>query len=305
MDFAHDQSFGFSVMSSNKQTKPDDNISNSREISPSSSQDSLINRLPIKSSYSSESIFSTLLAISNSSNMSNVHDRIDEIKNIQQLVPEPNNAKGAASTMDNMNLFDILSAKRSYPSSDSSVSTTKPKASKRLRDKTVNSSVSTSIEKDNFKSNKDYRTTTIGSLTLAWPPYQINNTSFRGQNFSVVNTCPVDTGLFVFYHAYKAGTDKFRHLFEFTDLKELKLLHRVFHLVENEDWTMARLFWLTENNLLKHQFKNGQYDIKNTMDEIVFRFVKPLQTYPLKSKCTCSACPKIIRVKMSEEIRLG
>ncbi|CAF4174535.1 unnamed protein product [Rotaria magnacalcarata] len=40
------------------------------------------------------------------------------------------------------------------------------------------------------------------------------------------------------------------------------------------------------------------------MDEIVFKFVKPLQTYPLKSKCTCSVCPKLIRETTSHEIGL-
>ncbi|CAF1677431.1 unnamed protein product [Rotaria magnacalcarata] len=40
------------------------------------------------------------------------------------------------------------------------------------------------------------------------------------------------------------------------------------------------------------------------MDEIVFKFVKPLQTYPLKSKCTCSVCPKLIRETTNHEIGL-
>ncbi|CAM4754010.1 unnamed protein product [Rotaria magnacalcarata] len=115
--------------------------------------------------------------------------------------------------------------------------------------------------------------------------------------------CSVDTGLFVFYHAYKAGTDKFRDLFEVNNLDALKLLRRVFHLGENEGWSMARLFWLTENNLLKNALKNGEYGIKNTIDEIVFRFVKSLQTYPLKFKCTCSVCPKLVRETTSDEIR--
>ncbi|CAF1014942.1 unnamed protein product [Rotaria magnacalcarata] len=188
----------------------------------------------MKISYSSLSIFSTLLAISDSSNMTNVQDRINEIQNVQQHVTESWNAKNFVNTMDNMNLFDILSSKRSHPSSDSGISTTKTRYTKRLREKKVDCSSATAIGKRNFKSYKDYRTTTIGSLTLAWPPYQINNRSFRGQIFTLLNTCSVDTGLFVFYHAYKAGTDKFRDLFEVSNLDALKLLRHVFHLVENE-----------------------------------------------------------------------
>ncbi|CAF1959195.1 unnamed protein product [Rotaria magnacalcarata] len=207
---------------------------NFRTVSSSSSQASLTNPLPMKISYSSLSIFSTLLAISDSSNMTNVQDRINEIRNVQQHVTESWNAKNFVNTMDNMNLFDILSSKRSHPSSDSGISTTKTRYTKRLREKKVDCSSATAIGKRNFKSYKDYRTTTIGSLTLAWPPYQINNRSFRGQIFTLLNTCSVDTGLFVFYHAYKAGTDKFRDLFEVSNLDALKLLRHVFHLVENE-----------------------------------------------------------------------
>ncbi|CAF2115689.1 unnamed protein product [Rotaria magnacalcarata] len=207
-------SFGFSVVSANQQKKAESNVCNSRAVSPSSSQASLINPLSMKTSLSSDSIFSTLLAISDSNNMSNAQNRINQIQNVQQRVTESRNDKDFASTMDNMNLFDLLSPKRSHPSSDSSVSTMKQKSKKMLQEVNVNSSPSASINKCNFKYNKDHRTAKIGSLTLAWPLFRIGNASFRGQNFSVVNNCPIDTGLFVFYHAYKAGTNNFRNLFE-------------------------------------------------------------------------------------------
>lgn len=291
-------------MSPNKKNEVKNNMHDSRATSSCPSQSSLINVLPVELSYSSESIFSTLLSISNSSKMNKSHDKSNEIQNVQQLVTESRHAKNFSSTMDDTNLFDILLPKRSFPSSDSSVSMMKPKAKKLLQEVNVNSLPSTTIDKYNFSCKKDYRTTTIGSLTLAWPPYNIHNASFMGRDFSVLNTCPIDTGLFVLYHAYKAGTDKFRNLFEVEIPDALKLLRRTFHLVEHEGWTDARLFWLTENNLLKKQLKNGLYDIKNTMDEIVFRFVKPLQTYPLKSKCTCIVCPKFIREYTSQEIGL-
>ena len=103
---------------------------------------------------------------------------------------------------------------------------------------------------------------------------------------------------------HKAGTDKFRSLFDSNTLDSLKLLRRVFYIVDNEGWADARLFWLTENNLLKKKSKDGRYDIENTMDEIVFRFIKPMQIYPLKSKCACNACPTPIREYMSTEIGL-
>ena len=90
-------------------------------------------------------------------------------------------------------------------------------------------------------------------------------------------SCPIHSGLFVFYYAYKAGTDKFRGLFDSNSLDSLKLLRHVFYTVDNEGWTNARLFWLLQNNLLKKKSKDGRYDIENTMDEIVFRFIKLMQ----------------------------
>ncbi|CAF3842285.1 unnamed protein product [Rotaria sp. Silwood1] len=87
-DSIYYHSSGFSVISSNQQEKAEQNMFYSRAVSSSSSQASLTNPSPMKTSYSSESIFSTLLAISDSSNISNAYDRINEIQNVQQRVTE-------------------------------------------------------------------------------------------------------------------------------------------------------------------------------------------------------------------------
>ena len=166
----------------------------------------------------------------------------------------------------------------------------------------MKSSRTNSIERPNFTSNRDFRTTTIGNLQLAWPPYAIKNALYAGEYFSIFNTCSIDTGLFVLYYAYKSGTDNFRKLLEIDTLEVYKFLRCTFQHIENNGWTVARLYWLTEKNVLKKKSKNGQYDLKSTMDEIVFKFVKPMQTYPHKSKCICNACPKTIRNHMSTEI---
>ena len=41
----------------------------------------------------------------------------------------------------------------------------------------------------------------------------IRNTIHEDKIYSATNTSPLDTGLFVLYHAYKAGTEKCRGLF--------------------------------------------------------------------------------------------
>ncbi|CAF2704859.1 unnamed protein product [Rotaria sp. Silwood2] len=78
-------------------------------------------------------------------------------------------------------------------------------------------------------------TTTRGSLNLTWPRYGINNGTYAGQSFSITRTCPVDTGLFVLYHASKAGNDKFRNLFENNTLDAFTALRQTFEYVESHD----------------------------------------------------------------------
>ena len=110
--------------------------------------------------------------------------------------------------------------------------------------------------------------------------------------------------LFIFYYAYKVGTDKSRSIFNSNTVGALKFLPRVLYIVDNEGWTNARLFWLIENNLIKKKSKDARYDIENTVDEILFRFIKPIQIYPHKSKCACSVCPALVREHMSTEFGL-
>ena len=146
--------------------------------------------------------------------------------------------------------------------------------------------------------------TTIGNLKLTWPPYGIENSTYAGERFSIFNTCPLDTGLFILYHAYKTGTDGFRKLFTSDALEAYKFLRHTFQLVETDGWTTARLYWLTEKNLLKNKNMNGKYDLKSTMEEIVFQFVKPMQAFTIKSKCSCTVYSKPIREYTSVHIAL-
>ena len=195
-----------------------------------------------------------------------------------------------------------FSSKRSPPASDSSYSVSKAPTPKKPPQKKIKSSPPNSINKRTF--NRDYLTTKIGDLKLTWPPYGIKNALYADEYHSIYYTCTIDTGLFVLYHAYKAGTDDFRNLFESDTLEAYTLLRRTFQLVESDGWTIARLYWLTENNLLREKDKDGQYNLMNVMDAIVFEFIKPIQTFSLNSTCSCSACPKPIREHMSVDIAL-
>lgn len=146
--------------------------------------------------------------------------------------------------------------------------------------------------------------TNIGTLCLPWPRYGIRNTVYAGKIYSVTRTCPLDTGLFVLYYAYKAGTVEFRQLFERSGLEIYTTLRRTFQLVESDDWTIARLYWLQTFNLLEENGNVRVQDIENTLTEIVFRFIQPMQQHTVKSKCSCDACAKHIRSTTNYDLAL-
>ena len=260
--------------------------------------------LPRNSPDSSDNIFAALLTAAGNNDLKNAPVKYDSQQGARQYVTKLNDPDGANHRIDDTSLSRAFSPKRLYASSDSSSSISEIKLIKPFQQKKLKSPSPNSIKKRDPAARKDYRTATIGNLTLTWPPYQIENEIYAGEIYSIFHTCPIDTGLFVLYHAYKAGTDKFRDLFEDNTLEAYTFLRRTFQLVETDGWTTARLYWLTEKNLLTVKTKGGWYDLKSTMDEIVFKFVKPMQTFPSKSKCTCSACPKPLRNQTNMELSL-
>jgi hypothetical protein len=286
---------------SNVLKKTDANICDSKMISPSSSIVSL-NVLPLIPSDLSQSIFSTVLTTTTINDSENALNKRGERRYAQRHVAISRDTQDLVVSIDSTSLSRPFSPKRSHPASDSSSSLSKTPTPKKSRQKRVKPSAPNTVNKQT--SYRDHLTTTIGNLKLKWPSYDIKNAFYAGEYFSIFHTCPIDTGLFVLYYAYKAGTDDFRILFESDTLHACTLLRRTFQLVESDGWTVARLYWLTENNLLKEKTEDGRYDLMNTMDTIVFNFTKPMQTFPIKSKCSCNACPKQIREHMSVDISL-
>ena len=170
-----ESSIGFSVLPTDVPKQTEKTNYNSKIISPYSSSTN-INESSINAFDSSDNIFSALLAVTE------------------------------------LRLSRALSPKRSYHSSDSNCSISEVHKSKQSRQKKTKSSPRNSIDRLNFKFGKDYRITTIGKLNLTWPPYGTENATYLGKHFSIFHTCPIDTGLFILYHAYKASTDDSRKL---------------------------------------------------------------------------------------------
>jgi hypothetical protein len=199
----------------------------------------------------------------------------------------------------------MVSPKRSHSPSIASTSpglkpstpVQKPrKKGKRLTLNSPNSRQVTTKKRDGF--------THIGTLHLPWPRYGIRNATYEGKIYSITNTCPLDTGLFVLYYAYRTGTPEFHHLFERDTLEIYITLRQTFQLVESDDWTIARLYWLTTLNLLEDNSDISVHDIENTLTEIVFTFIRQMQEHSVKSKCSCNACPKQIRSTTNFDIAL-
>ena len=120
----------------------------------------------------------------------------------------------------------------------------------------------------------------------------IRNAIHEGKIYSVTNTCPLDTGLFVLYHAYKAGTEKFRGLFERDDLDAFITIRRTFQLVESDGWVTVRLYWLILHGLLRDNSQNYVHDIKNTLTEIAFK--------GLSNQCRSTLQDQSVRVLLAQ-----
>ena len=201
-------------------------------------------------------------------------------------------------------LSRVVSPKRSHSPAANSLTDLKSVTPSRTRKKRVKCSPNSSPDPRQFISRAREVPSVIGNMQLTWPRYGIRNAIYEGRIYSVTNTCPLDIGLFILYHAYKAGTAEFRERFERDDLHSYATIRRTFQMVESDGWTTARLYWLVKHGLLKKKNEDHLYDIENTLTEIVFRFVQPMQKYLVTSTCSCSACPKQIRQTTSSDIAL-
>ncbi|CAF4153886.1 unnamed protein product, partial [Adineta steineri] len=263
----------------------------------------------INESSSGYSVLSSHMPITTNTNdcnyVTNPPSPLPIIVDRSPMTPSFGNIVFAVTDRIEPHLAQVFCPKRSHSSSNSSCSISIEKTSKQLCEKKSKpSSPPHTIENRNFQSSKDNRTATIGSLKLTWPSYAIENATYAGEQYFIFNTCTIDTGLFILYHAYKTQSDDFRNLFLSDTLNIYKIIHRTFQLVDTDGWTTARLYWLTENNLLTNKHRNGKYDLMNTMEAIVFQFIKRMQTFPIKSKCTCVVCPKRTREHMNADISL-
>jgi hypothetical protein len=210
--------------------------------------------------------------------------------------------RNPSSKYNNEHNSSPLSPKRIMESSDETISSVTTEKESRYDRKKIKTSSSKLSNATQYRSNDPL--TKIGNLSLTWPRYKIKDGVYAGHSFSITNTCSVDTGLFILYHAYKANTDEFRNLFETDILDAFITLRRTFEYVEHDNWTVARLYWVVKHELLEVKRADGTYDLLNTLTKVVFDFVRPMQHFKVKSKCTCIACSKRIRESSSFDIVL-
>ncbi len=195
------------------------------------------------------------------------------------------------------NIFNVLSPKRQHSvSSVCELSKATPVLPKRV--KTLSS------PQTQKASTHPVHRAKVGSITLSWPQYKIPETIYMNKKYTVTNTCSLDAALFAFYYCYKTSSSEFQKLFDVETTSCHSALRKLFKLVDNDGWNIARLYWLLSNNLLKTINDDGVFDVEHTLYENVLQFVRPMQMYNIKSKCSCSVCPKRIRESKSIDISL-
>ncbi|CAF4071420.1 unnamed protein product [Rotaria sordida] len=234
------QSFGFSIKSSNPAELNRDNVSILGR-SPSSSSCSNFDG-PLHSRQVAQDNLLTSVPYIAPSEPETTDTEENVRRSSRHRTPNPKYANDYISPIIGPNLLSrALSPKRPLSSSNNTISVDVMEKISDEQRKKIKTLLLHSSKKQQSRFSKQPFTTTLGSLNLTWPRYGIKNGIYEGQSFSITRTCPVDTGLFVLYHAYKAGTDGFRKLFENDTVDAFIALRQTFQYVESHDWTMARL----------------------------------------------------------------
>ncbi|CAF3381190.1 unnamed protein product [Rotaria socialis] len=142
-----------------------------------------------------------------------------------------------------------------------------------------------------------------------YPTYGIRYVdSSTGQQYSIINTCSLDSALFALYFAYRTNIDIQQHIG--SDI--LAKIESTFALVETEGWGAARIDWLKRHNQLQMvqppvSEELISLDMYGSLNERVFCFITELQQYSSIIECTRPECKeKVRRVSNTElSIRLG
>ncbi|CAF4095238.1 unnamed protein product [Rotaria sordida] len=207
------QSFGFSIKSSNPAELNRGNVSIlGRSPSSSSSSSSCSNfDGPLHSRQVEQDYLLTSVPYVVPSEPEATDTEENVRRSSRHRTPNPKYANDYISPIISPNLLSrALSPKRPLSSSNDTISANVMEKISDEQRKKIKTSLLHSSKKQQSRFSKQPFTTTLGSLNLTWPRYGIKNGIYEGQSFSITRTCPVDTGLFVLYHAYKAGSDGFR-----------------------------------------------------------------------------------------------
>jgi hypothetical protein len=162
----------------------------------------------------------------------------------------------------------------------------------------------------------------IDSCVLRWPKFEIKSAVFESnarktmsdtiadfifiltvldQSYSIVNTCNLDCGLFIFYYLYRMEITIEEAMSQAPQGSPYALLRRTFQYVQANGWDTARIFWLLSNRILKPTDRK----IKNlfgSLDTNVFRFIKQTQRYSRKATCARANCPHRERLLINTEL---
>lgn len=196
------------------------------------------------------------------------------------------------------------SKRRISPSVNTAQVASKPPKPLSKKKKTDRNSPSKPLTKPSAGNKSLLPIVTVGDFKMSWPRYGIEKITIHGKSCSITNTCPLDTGLFIYYHAFMISSAEFRRIFEKDTLDIFAIFRQTIHLAIEDGWDHARAYWVSKHDLLPKRNSSDVYDLTNTLTEIVFRFLQPIQEYTIKSECSCSSCPRKIRQTSSVDLVL-
>lgn len=146
--------------------------------------------------------------------------------------------------------------------------------------------------------------TTIDKFLISYPKFGINSVKYNGAQYTITNTCSLDSALFLLYYIYKSGSEKYRSLFN-RSIPAVDQLLTTFDLVETKDWDIARLYWITSHSGNDRSFDFQRHiDLFATADAHVFKHLQAIQSHTIISHCESSDCPQRSITKVSSILSL-
>ena len=155
-----------------------------------------------------------------------------------------------------------------------------------------------------------FDTALIGDVALSWSRFNIKSTLFNGTSYTIVNTCSLDSVLFIYHFIFKTASTLIINLFKSGKDPIYHIINETMELVDTDGWDVARLYWLTSTHRLSgnahrtHSTASKSYNIFGTIDENVYQYLRAMQMNVYSTEFTAVDCSKRQQSKKCAELTL-